>query len=75
MFVNSRDASFQRFLEGLSRKCPGASLLHLDPAEAQKQMGVVSASKALVYVLLGFFIGIPLLVALIFVIFKLFGRG
>ncbi|MEP6945626.1 MAG: hypothetical protein ABJA02_06885, partial [Acidobacteriota bacterium] len=48
VFVNSRDPRFQAVLQGLTQLCPGASLLHLDPAEAQKQMGAVSSSKVLI---------------------------
>ncbi len=70
VFVNSRDESFKVLLENLGRECPTASLLHLDPAEAQKQMGVLSASKS-IYLILGLLIGVPLLVALIVIISKI----
>ena len=69
-FVNSRDGSFKSLLETLQQECPGASLLHLDPAEAQKQIGVISASKT-IYIILGVLIGVPVLIALIVLISKM----
>jgi len=70
IFVNSRDESFERLLENLASKCPRASLLHLGPAEAQKQMGVVSASKT-IYIIIGLLVGVPLVIALIVIISKI----
>lgn len=69
-FVSSRDQSFTMLLDSLKRKCPDASLLHLAPAEAQKQIGAVSAGKV-IYIFLGLIIGVPVLIALIIVIFKI----
>ncbi len=69
VFVNSRDQSFAMFLNGLKEKCPNASLLHLAPAEAQKQIGATSASKV-IYIFLGLIIGVPILIALLVIIFK-----
>ena len=71
MFVNSQDERFRLLLESLKEKCPGASLLERDPAEAQKEIGVLSASKAL-YIVIAFIVGLPIVIALTFVIFKIF---
>jgi hypothetical protein len=70
LFVNSRDESFKVLLESLERQCPSASLLHLAPAEAQKQMGVLSASKA-IYIIIGLLVGVPIVIALIVIISKI----
>src|SRR5437763_3733605 len=70
VFVNSRDESFKVLLENLGRECPSASLLHLEPGEAQKQMGVLSASKT-IYIIIGLLVGVPLVIALIVIISKL----
>jgi hypothetical protein len=67
VFVNSRNESFKVLLENLGRECPAASLLHLGPAEAQNQMGVLSASKT-IYIIIGLLVGVPLVVALIVLI-------
>jgi hypothetical protein len=72
IFVNSRDKNFQGLVEDLRGKCPAASLLHLEPGEAQKQIGALSAKKAL-YIAIGLIVGVPLLSALIFVISKMPG--
>ncbi|HEY0615525.1 MAG TPA: hypothetical protein VGC96_12820 [Candidatus Elarobacter sp.] len=64
LFVNRRDDAFQALLAQLKDDCPTASLLNLDPAEAQKQIGVVSGSKALVIVI-GVIVGVPLVIGLI----------
>ena len=70
VFVNSRDESFKVLLENLGRECPSASLLHLEPGEAQKQMGVLSASKT-IYIIIGLLVGVPLVIALIVIVLKL----
>lgn len=70
VFVNGRNQSFEMFLRGLETQCPGASLLHLEPAEAQKQMGVLSASKA-AYVIIGLLVGVPILIVLIVIISRI----
>jgi hypothetical protein len=72
VFVNSRDESFKVLLETLRRECPSASLLHLESAEAQKQMGVLSASKS-IYIIIGLLVGVPLVIALIVIISKILG--
>jgi hypothetical protein len=72
VFVNSRDESFKVLLEALRRECPSASLLHLEPAEAQKQMGVLSASKA-IFIIIGLLVGVPLVIALILIISRVLG--
>ena len=70
IFVNSRDESFKRLLENLKRECPSASLLHLEPAVAQQQIGVMAASKVL-YLIIGLLVGVPVLIALIVIISKI----
>ena len=70
VFVNSRDESFKRLLENLASKCPRASLLHLEPAEAQKQMGVLSAGKT-IYIIIGLLVGVPLVITLIVIVSKM----
>ena len=45
IYVRQSDQSFQGFLKALQQKRPDASLLHLKPKEAQKQMGVTSTNK------------------------------
>lgn len=72
-FVRREDEAFKAFLAVLERRRPDASLLHLEPAEAQQQMGVLSASKA-VYIVIGLLVGIPLLVILITVLSSVLGR-
>jgi len=72
VFVNSRDESFKVLVETLRRECPSASLLHLEPAEAQKQMGVLSASKT-IYIIIGLLVGVPLVIALIVIISRILG--
>lgn len=72
VFVNSQDESFKMLLENLGRERPSASLLHLEPAEAQKQMGIVSATKA-IYIIVGVLVGVPLMIVLIVIISKILG--
>jgi len=72
IFVNRQDETWQRLLEALKSECPSASLLNLDPAEAQKQIGALSASKAL-YIVMGFIIGVPLIIGLIVLLSKAHG--
>lgn len=67
MFVSSRDESFRRFLDELTALRPDASLVHLEPAEALKRIGVISAAKT-VYFIIAILVGIPLLIALFFII-------
>lgn len=73
VFVNRQDAAFQSFLQALEQARPDASLTHLDPVEAQKQMGVLSASKALP-IIIAVMVGIPLLIALIVLISNVVGK-
>ena len=40
-----------------------ASLLHLKPAEAQKQIGVISGAQGLI-IIIGVIIGVPVVIAL-----------
>jgi len=67
LFVGRQDGVFQKILSALQAKRPDASLLHLDPSEAQKQIGVLSATKALTLIL-GLLIGLPLVGVLISVV-------
>lgn len=64
IFVSRSDPAFQRFLDALQKARPDASLLHLEPAEAQQQMGVQSASKA-VYLIIGLLVGVPVITVLL----------
>jgi hypothetical protein len=63
VFVNSHDEVFQRLLEALERNRPDASLLDLELAEAQKQIGVMPARKA-VFIIIGLLVGLPVALAL-----------
>jgi len=64
VFVRSGDEELQAILRELERRCPAASLLGLDPDAAERQIGVVSAKKA-VYLLLALLIGGPIALILI----------
>lgn len=64
VFVNQGDEAFQGLLGSLSTRCPDASLLHLEPAVARKQIGVMSPRTA-VAIIVGLLVGIPVLVAAI----------
>jgi hypothetical protein len=70
VFVSSQDEIFQRLLGTLEGRCPAASLLHLEPAEAQKQIGVISARKA-VYIIVGLLVGVPVVLFLIMIILQI----
>jgi hypothetical protein len=72
VFVNSQDEAFKLLLANLGRECPSASLLHLGPAEAQKQMGVLSARRA-IYIIIGLLVGVPLVIASIVIISRILG--
>ena len=72
VFVNSNDGNFQAILGQLEAKRPDASLLGLPPAEAQKQIGVVSARKA-VFIIVGLLVGVPVIVALIVILVQVLG--
>lgn len=65
IYVRQTDASFQQFVAALQQKRPDASLMHLPPAEAQKQMGVMSTNKLAWIIALGIVAAI-VVVALIF---------
>src|ERR1700730_5602575 len=45
IYVRQTDQSFQDFIRALQEQRPDASLLHLNPKEAQKQMSVTSTNK------------------------------
>ena len=64
IYVRRSDASFQQFLSALQQKRPDASLLHLDPKSAQKQMGVLSTNKFGWIVALGI-VGLVLVIAIL----------
>lgn len=51
--VRAIDSTFKTLLNQLGVSRPDANLLHLDPAEAQKQMGVLSTSKLAWMIVLG----------------------
>lgn len=64
LYVRGSDASFQQFLAALQQRRPDASLLHLDPKAAQKQMGVLSTNKFGWIVALGI-VGLVLLIVIV----------
>lgn len=64
MFVNSQHPDFQRLLGALTQRSPAASLLHLEPAVARKQMGFASPKTA-VFVIVFVLVGLPILIAMI----------
>ena len=64
IFVDRGDEAWQRLVAELHAECPSASLLDLEPAEAQKQIGAMSGTKALSMVF-GIIVGVPLIVGLI----------
>src|SRR5215831_12574310 len=64
IYVRGSDASFQQFLAALQQKRPDASLLHLDPKSAQKQMGVLSTNKFAWIAALGI-VGLVLVIAIV----------
>jgi hypothetical protein len=54
--VRGSDTTLKTLLDGLAARRPGTSLMHLDPAAAQTQMGVLSTNKLawiIVLVMLG----------------------
>ena len=62
LYVKQGEPSFQQFLAALQQKRPDASLMHLPPGEAQKQMGVLSTNK------LAWIIGIGIIVLILIVV-------
>lgn len=64
IYVRQTDQSFQDFIAALQQKRPDASLLHLNPKEAQKQMGVTSTSK-LAWIVALAIVGLILLIVVI----------
>ncbi len=64
IYVRQSDVSFQQFLASLQQKRPDASLLHLPPGEAQKQMGVLSTNK-MAWIIVGGIIALILIVVAI----------
>ena len=64
LFVNSRDPAFMQIISSLAASRPDASLLQLDPQEALRRIGVMSASKAL-WVILAVVIAIPVIITII----------
>ena len=69
VFVASEDGDWQRILEALRTRFPTASLLDLDPAEAQKEIGVMSGTTS-IRLVIGFIIGMPLLIGVIVLVAK-----
>ncbi len=72
ILVNGQNEAFQKLLAALESKRPEASLLHLEPAEAQKQIGVIAASKT-VLIIIGLIIGVPVIIALIVLVSTIIG--
>jgi hypothetical protein len=69
IYVRQGDVSFQQFLAALQQKRPDASLLHLPPAEAQKQMGVLSTNK------MAWMVGLGIVVAILVAVLVLWLTG
>src|SRR5436190_18089243 len=67
VFVNSQNDKFQAILSQLTARRPDASLLDLPPAEAQKQIGVMSARTA-VFIIVGVLVGLPVIGAIIIIL-------
>jgi hypothetical protein len=72
VFVDSQNDNFQAILEQLIARRPDASLIDLPPAEAQKQMGVVSARTA-VFVIVGLLVGLPVIATIIIILTQALG--
>jgi len=68
LFVNSQDDIFQTILETLQSERPEASLLDLEPAEAQRQIGVMAARKG-VFIVVALLVGVPTLIVVISLIY------
>ena len=64
LYVRGGDVSFQQFIAALQQKRPDASLLHLDPKAAQKQMGVLSTNK-LAWIIGLSIVGLVLLIGIV----------
>jgi hypothetical protein len=64
VFVDSGDETFQRLLEALKTARPAASLLDIDPADAQQQIGVISAGSAL-RLIVGIIVAVPVIMVVI----------
>ena len=64
IYVRQTDQSFQDFIGELQQKRPDASLLHMNPKEAQKQMGVTSTNK-LAWIIGLAIVGVILLIVVI----------
>jgi hypothetical protein len=69
VFVNRLAPEFQLLLQELERARPDASLTRIDPAEALKKMGVMTASSA-VKVVVGLLVVVPILAAVLAIIFR-----
>lgn len=67
VFVNSQNDQFQNILQQLVSRRPDASLLELEPAEAQKQIGAMSARTA-VFIIVGVLVGVPVLIAIVIIL-------
>ena len=61
VFVNGADEAFKAIVSSLAASRPDASLLHLPPAEAQKQIGVMSGKNAVILIV-ALVIAIPIIV-------------
>lgn len=64
IYVRGSDVSLQQFLQALQQRRPDASLLHLDPKSAQKQMGVLGTNKMAWIIALGI-VGVLFLIGIV----------
>jgi len=64
IYVRQSDQSCQDFLRALQQKRPDASLLHLNPKDAQKQMGITSTNK-LAWIIALAIVGVIILIVVI----------
>jgi hypothetical protein len=67
VLVNRQDDVFKIFLEALLSMRPDASLLDLEPAEAQRHIGVMAARKG-VFIIIGLLVGVPTVIVMIMLI-------
>jgi hypothetical protein len=67
VFVNSQNDNLQSVLEQMKARRPDASLLELPPADAQKQIGVMSARTA-VFIIVGLLVGVPVIAAIVIIL-------
>ena len=68
-FVNNEASEFQEFIKTLEKVRPDASLRNLAPADALKQMGVMSAATT-VKIVIGLLVLIPITIVILVQIFS-----